>query len=213
MFSHRYGSTRSRPNRNCGDYPPQELLLIRHAATDMTGRLCGQIDPPLNAIGRQQASALAVLLGGWNVQRLYASDLQRAVDTARPLAKSLNIPIVERSDLREISFGAWEGKLWSDIRRSGVDMRTIESSPDLYLPRGETFSCFRNRVLGALRETVAECNGQSAVIVTHVGVIRVVFNELSSANCLWDSQQRIDHCSVYRILLSGGVWEFAGRLD
>jgi broad specificity phosphatase PhoE len=179
------------------------MLLIRHAATDMTGRLCGQIDPPLNAKGRQQASALAVLLRRWNVRRLYASDLQRCVETAQALANLWNIPIVARSDLREISFGAWEGRLWSDIRGAEPDIKTIESFPELCPPRGETFACFRNRVLSALKETLADCNGQLAAVVTHVGVMRVVLNSLSSTNRIWDCRQKIDHCSVYRIRVRG----------
>lgn len=194
------------------DHSPQQLFLIRHAATDMTGRLCGQIDPPLNAMGREQASALEVQLRRWNVRRLYASDLQRAVETAQALAKSWDIPIVPRSDLREISLGAWEGRRWSEIRAAGPDIKSLESSPELCAPGGETFACFRDRSLRALKEIVAECNGHLGAVVTHLGVIRVVLNELSSANRVWEPQQSIDHCSVYRIRISGAVLELAGEL-
>lgn len=64
---------------------PQELLLIRHATTDMNRTICSQGDPPLNGMGRAQASALAGLLESWKVRRLYASDLQRAVQAAQCL--------------------------------------------------------------------------------------------------------------------------------
>jgi broad specificity phosphatase PhoE len=195
----------------------EEVLLIRHATTDMTGTLCGQIDPPLNAMGREQASALASLLRNWNVRRLYASDLQRALQTAQPLAELWNIPIVARSDLREISFGAWEGRRWSEIRAEGPDITAMETSPELGAPGGETFACFRNRVLSTLKETTADSGGQLTAIVTHLGVMRVVLNELSKpqlnqANRVWNPLQRIDPCAIYRILVNGGSFELVGEL-
>ncbi len=189
-----------------------ELFLIRHAATDMTGTLCGQIDPPLNAMGREQACALASLLQKWNVRRLYASDLQRALQTARPLAELWDIPIVARQDFREISFGDWEGRRWSEIRAAGPAAKALESSPELSPPGGETFTCFRNRVLLAVKETVADCEGQLIAIVAHLGVIRIILNELCSTNHVWEPQRRIDHCSVYRVRVRGAVLEFIEEL-
>jgi broad specificity phosphatase PhoE len=188
----------------------QELLLIRHATTDMTGLLCGHSDPPLNAAGIEQARGLAQLLSSGDVHRLFASDLQRAVQTAQPLAELWGIPIVVRSALREISFGHWEGRRWSQIHAEEPGITRLESSPELCAPGGETFACFRERVLQALRDTAADCDGHLAAIVTHLGVIRVVLNELSSsAHCVWEPQQRIDHCSVYQIRLKGGFVEHA----
>jgi alpha-ribazole phosphatase/probable phosphoglycerate mutase len=181
----------------------QELLLIRHASTDMAGTLCGQSDPPLNPLGREQANALATRLQSCNVRQLYASDLKRSLQTAQPLAQSWNIPIAARSGLREISFGDWEGRRWSQMGADKAGIVAMESSPQLCAPGGETFACFRNRVLCALKETVADCDGRSAAIVTHLGVMRVVLNELGSSNGIWESRQRIDHCSIYRIRIDG----------
>ena len=104
-----------------------ELFLIRHATTDMAGTLCGQIDPPLNAMGREQASSLALLLRSRDVRRLYTSDLQHTVQTARPLAQLWAVPIVKRADLREISFGNWEGRRWSEVRTCVPDIRAMGS--------------------------------------------------------------------------------------
>jgi broad specificity phosphatase PhoE len=189
-----------------------ELLLIRHAATDMAGTLCGHSDPPLNAIGREQASALASLVNGLNLRRLYTSDLQRAVETAQPLAHLWNIPIVTRSDLREISFGQWEGRRWSEVTANGTDIRAMESLPELCAPGGETFSCFRERVRRALKEAVADSGGHSIAIVTHLGVMRVILSDLNSTSRAWNPHERIEPCSVYRILVNGCCLEFDGEL-
>ncbi len=181
----------------------QELLLIRHAATDMTGTLCGHSDPPLNAIGRAQATGLTPLLRSCKVRRLYVSDLQRAAQTAQPLAELWGIPVVMRQDLREISFGSWEGRRWSEVRGVGTDIRTMELSTELGALGGETFASFRDRVLRALNEILGDANGLLTAIVTHLGVIRVALNELSPENSVWDPRQRIDHCSVHRLRVSG----------
>ena len=178
---------------------PQEFFLIRHATTDFTGSFCGQSDPPLNAMGRTQAIALAGELGSRQVRRLYASDLKRAVQTAQILGERWGIPVEAKSGFREISFGAWEGRRWAEIRAENPDVTPMESSGDFSAPGGESFDCFRTRVLCTLKQTLAECQGHLIAIVTHLGVIRVVLKELNSATFVWEPQQRIDHCSVYRM--------------
>jgi broad specificity phosphatase PhoE len=175
------------------------LFLIRHAVTDMTGTLCGHSDPPLNAKGREQASLLASVLSGSNVLRLYTSDLRRAVETAQLLANPLNIPIVTRSDLREISFGEWEGRRWAEIPADGPDITAMESQPELSAPGGETFFSFRDRVRRAFKEIVAATGAESTAIVTHLGVMRVILSELSPVNCIWNPHDRIEPCAVYQI--------------
>lgn len=181
------------------DSAPGELILIRHAATDMAGTFCGKSDPPLNPAGRAQARDLAVQLNYCNVGRLYASNLRRAVETAEPLAELWRIPITMRAALREISFGEWEGKRWSQIREDQPDIRAMESSPELSAPGGETFESFRSRVLLGLREIILESNGHLTAVVTHLGVLRILLKELSTADCPWDPHQRIEPCAVYRV--------------
>jgi alpha-ribazole phosphatase/probable phosphoglycerate mutase len=191
----------------------QEIFLIRHAATDMSGTLCGQSDPPLNAAGKEQAIALAQSLRSWNLRRLYASDLRRGVQTAEALAELWGVPIVAQSDLREISFGDWEGRRWSEVRASRPDSAALESLIGPCAPGGETFACFRGRVLRALKKITGDCGGQRIAIVTHLGAIRVVLKELNSSNRLWDLEQRINHCSVHRIPITGAVLEHIRALS
>jgi broad specificity phosphatase PhoE len=169
----------------------------------MNGCLCGHSDPALNLQGRTQASALASQLREWNVRRLYSSDLRRAVQTAEPLAQTWGLPIVARSALREISFGEWEGRRWAEIRAIEPEITSLESNPAMRAPGGETFPCFRQRVLQLLREIISECNWELTAIVTHLGVIRVALAEFSSTTWAVQRQQRIDLCSVHRIFVSG----------
>jgi broad specificity phosphatase PhoE len=93
------------------------LILVRHGQTDwnLAGRFQGQADPPLNAVGRQQAEALAESLAAGSVAAIYSSDLQRAFDTADIVARRLGLTVQVDPRLREVNQGLWEGMLLADI--------------------------------------------------------------------------------------------------
>ena len=190
----------------------QQLLLLRHAATDLAGKLCGHLDPPLNVAGGAQATSLAHLLRAVPVDRIYTSDLLRAVQTAAPLAHMRGIPVLERPDLREISFGAWEGMRWHDLHpRNNLPLPAIESS-NTSPPDGESFHDFHHRVLHALSEIIVQSAHRTTTVVTHLGVIRIALITFAQINPESDLLRRIDHCSVHRFLVSEGTWKFDGRL-
>ena len=189
----------------------QHLLLIRHAATDLAGKLCGHLDPPLNVAGAAQAASLAHLLRAVPVDRIYTSDLLRAVQTAAPLAHMRGIPVLERRDLREISFGAWEGMSWHDLHAPNSPPLGIESS-NAPPPGGESFHDFHLRVLHALNEITLQSPDGTTAVITHLGVIRDALITLAQINPASDLLRRIEYCSVHRVLVSEGTWKFDGRL-
>ena len=88
-----------------------ELLFIRHGETDWNRRACfqGQIDVPLNGNGRLQAERLGARLAAEPHDLLFSSDLQRAQQTAAPLAAAWRQQPVLVPGLREQGFGEWEG--------------------------------------------------------------------------------------------------------
>lgn len=191
----------------------KQLLLIRHATTDLAGTLCGHLDPPLNRIGRAQALSLAHSLGAVAVQRVYASDLLRSIQTAEPLARARSVPILARRDLREISFGAWEGMRSADLQiHNGLAPGAIESSPEARPPGGESFKDFRDRATAALEEIVFDPGQQTVAAVTHLGVIRVALTVLAGLDPLSDALRRIECCSVHQFFINNGTWRFRGHL-
>ena len=189
----------------------QQLLLLRHAATDLAGKLCGHLDPPLNLAGGAQATSLAHLLRAVPVDRIYTSDLLRAVQTAAPLAHMRGVPVLERRDLREISFGAWEGMRWHDLHTPNSPWSTAIESSNSPPPGGESFNDFHHRVLHALNEIMLQSHRRTAV-VTHLGVIRIALTTLAQINPASDLLRRIEYCSVHRFLVDEGTWKFDGRL-
>ena len=107
---------------------------------------------------------------------VYSSDLRRAVDTARPLAKSLSISCLTRPNLREIHFGEWEGMTWSQIERRDPEYarRWTDLFPVLPAPAGELFADFERRVLSEVNQLLYLSTEKKIVVVTHAGVMRVV---------------------------------------
>jgi probable phosphoglycerate mutase len=95
-----------------------ELWLVRHGQTDwnLEGRYQGQADIPLNATGLAQAGAFAAGLAGRTFAALYSSDLQRAFQTAAPIALQTGLPVIADPHLREIFQGEWQGRTLVEIR-------------------------------------------------------------------------------------------------
>lgn len=158
-----------------------QLLLIRHAATDLAGTFCGHTDPPLNARGRAQLTPLLSALVNDQIDAIYASDLIRARETAAAIAAARNLPVTLRPALREIHFGDWESLTWPQIetRDRSFAGRWIAEFPALSPPNGEPFSNFRTRVLAELTHLRRQAETQNLAIVIHAGVLRLILQDLA----------------------------------
>ncbi len=128
------------------------LYLIRHGANDWLGkRLPGWMPGiHLNAQGRAQADSLAELLREAAIEAIYASPLERAVETAAALAAARQLPILERPDLRDVYPGRWQGQPLASLRRR-KQWPLILASPSLAcFPDGESYAQAQNRVVTEL---------------------------------------------------------------
>ena len=157
-----------------------EFLFIRHAETDMAGTFCGHSDPPINLRGAQQIRDLIESLKSNPLGMVYCSDLQRATATAHAISDAFNIDVVQRSGLREINFGEWEGLSWQQIeqRDPHYARRWIEDFPNLPAPGGEIFADFKTRVLAEVNQLPLCPSNKLTAVVTHAGVMRIVLSAL-----------------------------------
>jgi probable phosphoglycerate mutase len=140
-----------------------EILLIRHGETPWNAlrRLQGHTDIPLNAEGRRQAKALAYALSNEKLDAVYASDLQRAMQTAGEIARLQGVSTRLEAGFRERCFGAFEGQLYSDLPHLHPEAYANWKSgdPDFVFPpgerQGESVRQFhaRDRQSALLRET------------------------------------------------------------
>lgn len=162
-----------------------ELLLIRHGETDWNRehRFQGQIDVPLNARGREQAERLAGRLADESLDALYASDLMRAWQTAEPAARRLGMPLVAAPSLREQAFGVLEGMSLDEIlvrNRAEWEAWRLHDA-DYALPGGgESARGFHARVVAGLRELVARHAGGRIAVVSHGGVLDMLYREANA---------------------------------
>jgi broad specificity phosphatase PhoE len=108
------------------------------------------------------------------VRAVYASDLERARETAEAVARQFGVKVDVRPELREIHFGQWEGLMWNQIahRHPRLAARWLERFPLQPVPGGEPLRQFQKRIAAAISDIVAANRGQCALIVTHAGVIR-----------------------------------------
>jgi broad specificity phosphatase PhoE len=157
------------------------LLLIRHAQTvwNAAGRVQGQADPPLSELGESQRRALGVRMGGYPLDALFSSDLERAHLTASSVAQATGVPVQPEPGLREVGLGRWEGASVQTMRRYYPELLAEwrrEPSWDL-VPEGEGSAAFRSRVLTAMARVVAgRGEAETVAAVTHIGVIRLVLS-------------------------------------
>jgi 2,3-bisphosphoglycerate-dependent phosphoglycerate mutase len=145
------------------------LWLVRHGETDwsVAGRLNGWQDVPLNERGRAQARALADGLIGQSFAGTWSSDLQRSIETAR---LAIGEPTVDPR-LRELDFGALEGRTWSEL--DVATQNELIGFDGFQAPGGEPVATFRARVT----DFIAGLEPGDHLVVTHGGVIRMLLRE------------------------------------
>jgi probable phosphoglycerate mutase len=190
-----------------------EILLIRHGETDwnVEKRLQGHLDIALNAEGERQASALARALSEESVDAIFASDLQRAMQTAQAVAAPRGMQVRIERDLRERSYGAFEGLLHSDINAQYPEAyamlraRDIDARYPMGRQQAETLREFSQRAVGVITRLANEHRNKKIVIVSHGGLLECIYR---AANALDLSPPRdfdIKNASINRLLWDGSA--------
>ena len=96
-----------------------KFVIIRHgySVSNKERMFAGQMDVKLDELGYSQAEDTAkYILENYKIDAVYSSDLCRAVDTAKPLAAALGLPVITFKELREIWAGCWEGMYISEVK-------------------------------------------------------------------------------------------------
>jgi probable phosphoglycerate mutase len=157
------------------------LLLVRHGETawNREGRYQGRTDVPLSPDGERQVAALAVRLAHVPIAIAVASPLERARRTAQVVLGDRATPLEVADGLLEISHGAWEGQLSSDIERVHAEMiDTWRTRPDREVPAGpgaETLGDVEERAWPVIEGLVARLrDGETALVAAHDAVNRVL---------------------------------------
>ena len=159
-----------------------QLILIRHGETAHNAEqlALGQEDVPLNERGLRQAQALAGLAHGSElgaIAAVYSSPLQRAVQTATPLAEALDLPVQVEHDLIEMDIGEVEGQTYAELRERYPDFLRVWRSDQLAdapMPGGESLRQVQDRAWAAI-EGIRDRHGEESVaVVSHNFVLLTI---------------------------------------
>lgn len=155
--------------------PITKLYLIRHgqSAGNAEGRFGGHSPMPLSELGKEQAKLTAKLLSKEKIHAIYSSDLLRAVQTAKPLAELLDLPIIQTPDFRERDVGVLEGLTFDESKRKYPKDYYALINRDIHhvITKGESYRQLLQRTTNALREIFDIHCGEKIVIFSHTGAI------------------------------------------
>lgn len=181
------------------------LYLVRHGqAAGAAGLVMGHTDPPLSAAGECAVRTLALGMPALTGASVVTSDLARARATADLIAKAVGArtdAIEVDPRLRELHFGAWEGRSWDEIQRSdGARLgEWMAAWADRRTPQGEGYRDLYGRVADWARG-LDERTGQ-VLVVAHAGSIRALLSLLLGITPQQAFQMRLDHAHVTAVAL------------
>jgi probable phosphomutase (TIGR03848 family) len=196
------------------------LLLIRHGHTDAAGkRLTGWArGVHLNATGRREADRLAERLEGVPIDAIYSSPLERCRETAAPLAHARGLPVRIRRGLIEVDYGDWTGRSISQLRRTKLWRRVLQSPSTVRFPGGESLLEVQTRAVAELEAIAAEHADATVAVVSHADVVRLLVAHYAGMHA--DHLHRLvaDTASVSVLALGNGgprLWKVndTGDLD
>jgi broad specificity phosphatase PhoE len=160
----------------------RRVLLLRHGRTEWnaTGRFQGQLDSPLDVIGRAQAKAAAVAVAPMQPDAIVTSDLMRAADTAAEVAAEASVSPVTDERLREIFLGTWQGLTRAEAREQFADeYARWQTGEDARRGGGETYAEVGSRSAGCVVDWLDRLGpGSLLVAVTHGGTARATIGTL-----------------------------------
>lgn len=195
-----------------------ELILIRHGETDWNRelRFQGQLDVPLNATGLEQAQRVAERMAGEPPQVLVSSDLQRALQTAQAVSTRVRQldPVLDAA-LREQHFGIVEGLQVADIkaRHAQAWEQWVRFEADFAFDGGESTRVFHARVLAAIRALAQHHAGQTLAVVTHGGVLDMVYRSARGLPLSGPRVSEIPNAGINRVRLQGDMIEIVAWAD
>jgi probable phosphoglycerate mutase len=148
---------------------------VRHgqSAGNAEGRFGGHGPTPLSELGHEQARLTAQALAKEKIDAIYTSDLSRAVQTAKPLAELLDLPIVQTPAFRERHVGVLEGLTFDESKESFPRdyYALVNRNIHHVITKGESYRHLLRRATGELREILRVHQGEKIVIFSHTGAI------------------------------------------
>jgi len=156
------------------------LFLFRHGEVSRSDIFSGQFDTPLSEAGERQSDALAAFVSELDIAAVYTSDLGRAVEAGRRIAKRIGLPSKVDSRLREIHLGWADGMVCEEAFERDPDLREAKHEWLVrrpFTPGGETIGEVAERVREVRAELLRLHQGRKVVIVGHNTPNRILLGD------------------------------------
>jgi len=181
------------------------LLLVRHGHNEYldTGRLAGRTPGVhLTEKGRQQAQALAARLAGAQIAAVYSSPLERAQETAEPVATSHGLTIQILEDLIETDCGAWTGQALAELAKTEIWPKMLSYPSGVAHPGGEGITAVQARMVRALEYIRAAHPGGLVAIFSHADPIKAALAYYTGMHIDLFQRLHVDPASVSELAFS-----------
>ena len=189
-----------------------EILLVRHGESQPARedrpfpKVDGQGDPPLAAVGEEQADLVANRLEHEELDGIYVTTLRRTHQTAEPLAKRLGVTPVVELGMREINLGEWEGGLFRIrvAQQHPIAQQMFTQERWDVIPGAESTEDFAARIRDALTRIAAAHTDRRVAVFTHGGTIGQVVSMATGSRpfAFIDA----DNASITQLVVWGERW-------
>lgn len=163
------------------------IVLVRHGRTPLTEshKISGGTgdDPDLSPLGREDAKSVAGLIASFGKSgpfahlpipdQIVSSPMKRTLQTAQAISLAIGVDVEEIEELREISFGVWDGHTNQEVADKWPEQFAAwRGSWELSPPEGESLAAFDSRIRAARSQILDSFEGKCVVVVAHVMPIR-----------------------------------------
>lgn len=159
---------------------PVVVNFLRHGMVDGPQNVFrGRSDLRLSAEGHEQMQASILAMGLQNIDAVVSSPSRRCAEFAENFSRQQGVPLTIDPGFAEMDFGSWEEKTLDEAAASDPLLfeKFRENPEQLAPPAGEAFAAFSKRVRQALASLLAEAKGGNRLVITHAGVMRLLFME------------------------------------
>ena len=182
---------------------PTLVLLVRHGTTPTTGKVLPGRARGLHLAdsGKAQAQRAAERIAELgSIAAIYSSPLERARETAAPIARATRRAVRVERGLIECDFGAWTGQSLRRLMKK-PEWSTVQRAPSMFrFPQGESFVEMQNRMVGALDRIRRRHPGKTVVCVSHADTIKAAVAHATGTPLDLFQRIVISTCSVTAIL-------------
>lgn len=188
-----------------------DIILMRHGRTkgNIEKRYNGKTDEPLCEEGIAHAHQTGA---DATVTHVIVSPMKRARQTAKIKFPSAEFSIID--DLREMNFGDFEGRTFSELEHDEDYQRWIDSGCTLSCPNGETMADFSDRICRAFESIVRRATAAGTrrlIIVAHGGTLMAILGKYGTPSRVY-YEWHVGNCSGYQVRLNDESWDKAPEL-